>query len=77
MQPTTVGDIATYGIFGIAGVFLGGDLGLLLGQRAARKTITQNPETRARVEKAYRGFKTDVLRKELQAVESGQRGWGW
>lgn len=77
MQPTSTGDIATYGFFGIAGLFLGGEFGLLLGQSALRKTITQNPETRARVEKAYRGFKADILRKELQAVENGQGGLGW
>lgn len=77
LQPTGAGDVATYGFFGIAGLFLGGDLGLLLGQSASRKTITQNPETKARVERAYRGFKADVLRKELQALEDGKGGLSW
>lgn len=74
MQPSRAGDIATYGLFGIAGLFLGGDLGLLLGQSASKKTITQNPETKARVERAFRGFKADILRKELQALEDGKGG---
>ena len=38
------------------------------------KTITQNPETKDRVERAFRGFKADILRKELQALEAGEGG---
>lgn len=74
LRPTRTGDFATYGFFGVAGLFLGGDLGLLLGQSASKKTITQNPETKARVERAYRGFKADILKKELQALEEGKSG---
>jgi hypothetical protein len=74
MQPTGAGDIVTYSFFGVAGLLLGGDLGLLLGQSASRKTITQNPQTRERVERAYRGFRADILRKEIQALEEGRSG---
>jgi hypothetical protein len=74
VQPSRTGDIATYGFFGIAGLFLGGDLGLLIGQSASKKTITRNPETKSRIEKAFRGFKADVLRKEIQLLEDGKGG---
>ncbi|KAG0652132.1 hypothetical protein D0Z07_0777 [Hyphodiscus hymeniophilus] len=77
VKPSRAGDIATYGFFGIAGLFLGGDLGLLLGQSAARKTIVQNPETKTRIERAFRLFKADILRKELQELEDGRGGLGW
>jgi hypothetical protein len=73
LQPTKTGDVATYGFFGIAGLFLGGDLGLLIGQSSARSTIKAKPETKDRIEKAYRGFRADILRKELQMLESGSR----
>ena len=76
VRPSRAGDIATYGFFGIAGLFLGGDLGLLLGQSAARKKITGDPETKDRIERAFRGFKADILRKELQDLEAGRGGLG-
>ena len=77
VQPSRTGDVVTYGFFGIAGLFLGGDLGLLFGQSAARKTITQNPETKTRIEVAFRGFKADILRKELLELEHGKGGMGF
>jgi len=70
LQPTKMGDIATYTFFSIAGIFLGGEIGLLSGASSARRTITRDPETRARVEKAFRGFRADVLKKELQILEN-------
>ena len=71
LQPIIAGDVATYGFFGIAGLFLGGDLGLLIGQSSARSTIKSKPETYTRVQKAYQGFRADILKKELQMLESG------
>ncbi|TAQ88767.1 hypothetical protein B7494_g2933 [Chlorociboria aeruginascens] len=69
LQPTRFGDIATYTFFGIAGLFLGGETGLLTGGVAARRTISRDPHTKARIERAFRGFKADVLRKEIEALE--------
>ncbi len=70
MQPTRLGDIATYTFFSIAGVFLGGEIGLWSGARAARRTITKDPETKAKVEKAFRGFRADVLKREGELLET-------
>ena len=72
MRPTTAGDFAAYTFFSIAGVFLGGETGLLTGASAAKRTISKDPETRARIEKAFRGFRADMLRKEIQMLEKGE-----
>lgn len=69
LRPTALGDIATYTLFSIAGIFLGGEAGVFTGVRAAKRTITEDPEIKARVAKAYRGFRTDVLRKEIELLQ--------
>ncbi len=76
MRPTTAGDVAVYTFFSIAGVFIGGEVGLLLGASAAKRNTTKHPETRARFVKALRGFRADILRKEIQMLE-GHGGIGW
>jgi len=72
LKPTALGDIATYTFFAAGGVFFGGELGLLSGTVFAKRTITKDPEVRARIEKAFRGFKADVLRKQIEELESGK-----
>lgn len=76
LQPTKLGDYATYSFFAIAGVFLGGEIGLLTGAGSAKRTINKNPESRARIEKAFRGFRADMLRREVKALESGKGDLG-
>ena len=55
----------------IGGLFLGGETGFLIGSASAERTIIKDPETRARIEKAFQKFKADVLKKELQQLEDG------
>jgi hypothetical protein len=55
---------------------LGGETGLLTGAASARRVMSKDPEVRARLEKAFRGFKADILRKEIEALESGKGGSG-
>ncbi|KIW97497.1 uncharacterized protein Z519_01081 [Cladophialophora bantiana CBS 173.52] len=76
-QPTPLGDIMTYTFFGIGGLFLGGETGLLTGTWSARRTIAQDPERRERIEKAFRSFRADVLRKQLQELEAGKEESIW
>ncbi|KAI1330746.1 hypothetical protein F5Y16DRAFT_362557 [Xylariaceae sp. FL0255] len=71
LRPTTFGDVATYFFFGLGGTILGGELGLLLGTWSASRTISRDPARKARIEKAYRLFKADVLRKEADQLEKG------
>lgn len=72
MQPTTLGDIATYTFFGLGGLFVGGETGLLTGSWSARRTIGSDPETKKRLEQAFRSFKADVLRKQIEELEAGK-----
>lgn len=72
MRPSTLGDIATYTFFTIAGLFVGGEGGFLTGAYSAKRTISQDPDTRARIEKAFRSFRADVLRKQIEQLEKGE-----
>lgn len=70
LKPTPLGDIMTYTFFGLGGVFLGGEIGLLTGSLSARNTISRDPASRERIEKAFRSFRMDVLRKQIQDLEA-------
>ncbi|KAL2001065.1 hypothetical protein VTN02DRAFT_2255 [Thermoascus thermophilus] len=71
IQPTTAGDVATYLLFAAGGLFVGGETGLLTGSWAANRTITRDPETKGRIETAFRRFRADVLRREVARLETG------
>ncbi|KAL9129562.1 MAG: hypothetical protein Q9217_002018 [Psora testacea] len=71
LQPTTLGDVATYLLFSAGGLFLGGETGLLTGTYSASRTISRDPETRARIEAAFRKYRVDVLRKEADRLDGG------
>ncbi|KAI0910199.1 hypothetical protein F4824DRAFT_448638 [Ustulina deusta] len=72
MRPTKFGDFATYFFFGLGGTMVGGELGLLTGTWSASRGISKDPARRERIEKAYRSFKIDVLRKEVAQLENGR-----
>ncbi len=69
LRPSTLGDIAAYTFFGFGGLFLGGETGLLTGSASAGRTITRDPESRQRIETAFRRFRADVLRKEADTLD--------
>ncbi|KUJ21477.1 uncharacterized protein LY89DRAFT_705192 [Mollisia scopiformis] len=69
LKPSTAGDIATYFFFSAGGLFVGGETGLLLGGYSAKRTITGDPERKARVESAFRKFKADVLKRQIAQLE--------
>lgn len=69
MRPSTLGDIAAYTFFGFGGLFLGGETGLLTGSASAGRRITRDPESRERIETAFRRFRADVLRKEANELD--------
>ncbi|KAL6246957.1 hypothetical protein RBB50_006264 [Rhinocladiella similis] len=73
LQPSSLGDALAFTFFGIAGLFLGGETGLLTGTWSARRTLAQNPDTQARVEKAWRSFRADALRKQIDELEAGDK----
>jgi hypothetical protein len=47
-------------------------LGLLIGSTSASRTITKDPESRARIEEAFRKFKADALRKQADDLDGGK-----
>ncbi|KAH7401601.1 hypothetical protein BKA66DRAFT_405709 [Pyrenochaeta sp. MPI-SDFR-AT-0127] len=69
LSPSRWGDAATYFLFSIGGLFLGGELGLLTGTASASRTITKDPASRERIEKAFKNYRIDVLKREIQAME--------
>lgn len=72
LKPTALGDVATYFFFSAGGLFLGGETGLLTGSGSASRTITRDPDSRARIEAAFRKFRADVLRKEADDLDGGK-----
>lgn len=76
LAPSTLGDVAAYVFFSAGGLFFGGELGLLGGSVGAKNTITRDPETRKRIETAFRRFKVDVLKKEVDALEAQEPSTG-
>lgn len=73
LKPTTLGDFATYTFFAAGGIFLGGEVGLLVGGFTAKRSITSDPDARDRIEKAFRAFRADVLRKQIEQLEGGKK----
>lgn len=48
---------------------LGGEMGLMTGSASATRTITRDPDSRRRIEEAFRLFQVDVLKRQLNALE--------
>lgn len=72
LKPTTLGDVTTYTFFAAGGLFFGGELGLLTGSALAARRISSNPETRERIETAFRKFKADALRRQADQLDGGK-----
>lgn len=73
LKPTTFGDFATYSFFAAGGILLGGELGLLTGSVLARRSIMGDPDTSKRIEEAFRKFRVDMLKKQVEQLEGGKR----
>lgn len=67
--PSRWGDAATYFLFSVGGLFIGGELGLITGTASASRTITKDPEARARIEKAFKNYRIDVLKREIESMQ--------
>lgn len=75
LAPSPVGDFAAYFFLGMGGLFLGGETGFLSGTSIAARRVRADAERRKRVEDAYRAFKIDLLRKEVESLEKGGAVW--
>jgi len=56
----------------MGGLFVGGETGLLFGSMAAGRTITRDPSARERIDKAFRKFRAEALRKEADRLDGGE-----
>ena len=77
IKPSTLGDVVTYTLFSLGGVFLGGELGMLTGSASARRAISSDTESRRRIEHAFRAFRADVLKQEAKELEGGEGPLGF
>jgi hypothetical protein len=73
LSPSRWGDAATYFFFSVGGLFLGGEIGLLTGTASASRTVTKDPESRERIEKAFKNYRIDVLKREIQQLQGKSR----
>ncbi|KAF1960273.1 hypothetical protein CC80DRAFT_289885 [Byssothecium circinans] len=69
IAPSKWADAATYFFFSLGGLFLGGELGFLGGTASASRTIYRDPESRARIEKAFKNYRIDVMKDEIKQLE--------
>lgn len=69
MKPSTLGDVAAYTLFGAGGLFLFGETGGVLGGYMAKRSLFEDPEAQKRIEQAFRRFRADVLKREVQELE--------
>ena len=69
LAPSKWGDAATYFFFSLGGLFLGGEGGFLTGTASASRTITSDPAAKERIEKAFKNYRIDVMKQEIQVLE--------
>ncbi|KAF2117678.1 hypothetical protein BDV96DRAFT_570672 [Lophiotrema nucula] len=69
LAPSRWGDFATYFFFSVGGLFIGGESGFLLGTASASRSITKDPETQKRIEKAFNNYRIDAMKIEIQKME--------
>lgn len=51
---------------------MGGETGLLTGSSSAARSIAVDPESRQRIEKAFRNYRVDVMKKQIEELEGKQ-----
>ena len=69
LKPSTLGDVATYTLLGMGGVFFGGETGLLTGTFRARQQINTDRESRERIATAFKRFQADALRTQANLLD--------
>ena len=73
MQPSRIGDVAAGLFFGAGGLFIGGETGLLTGSWRANSLLSQDGESKKRIEMGFRRFRADVLRRQAEELERGEK----
>jgi hypothetical protein len=47
-------------------------VGVLAGSWSAKRSLTSDPEVKARLETAFKNFRIDVLKKEIEDLEGNK-----
>jgi hypothetical protein len=76
-QPSTFGSIITYTFFSGLGIFTGSELGLLSGASSAVKVVDSDQEAKKRILDAFRKFRIDILKKQIEDLENLDPSEGW
>ncbi|KAK5111797.1 hypothetical protein LTR62_004717 [Meristemomyces frigidus] len=76
LKPSRLGDVVTYSLLGVGGLFFGGETGLVAGSFRARGAIGADRESRERIETAFRKFRADALRRQADGLDKGEREGG-
>lgn len=69
--PSTFHTLFTGFLFATAGIFIGGEIGLLTGSISAKGAITRDEASKKRIDAAFRRLKADVMRKQADMIEKG------
>jgi hypothetical protein len=75
LAPTRWGDAFAYFFFGLGGLFVGGETGLLGGTWAGARRVRADPARQQRIERAVRRFKADYHRQEAKRLDGGGAVW--
>jgi hypothetical protein len=67
----------TYTFFGLGRIFLEGETGFLTGSWSAKRRISRDPCSMERIEKAFRLFRADVPRKQIEALNADKTKSIW
>jgi len=70
LAPSKWSDTATYFFFSVGGIFLGGEVGFVTGSAAASRTITKDPKAKERIERAFKRYRIDAMKQEIQQLEN-------
>lgn len=77
LKPSRLGDVATFTFLGVGGLFFGGETGLLTGSLQARRQINQDPESRERIQNAFKRFQADALRTQANLLDDSVTKGGY
>lgn len=73
LAPSPVGDFFAYTLLGFGGLFLGGETGLLIGGYRAKGLVGSDPDSKQRIEDAWRKFRADVLRTQANILDQAAK----
>ncbi|KAI9671814.1 MAG: hypothetical protein M1831_003342 [Alyxoria varia] len=72
VRPSSVGAAFSYGLAGFAGFTLFADLGGTIAMDFAKREVERDEGRKERIERAFRGWNADMLRKRADEMDKGE-----